>query len=92
VGAAFYYGTTYIIAESILGMLFAHVGVAFVCQEDYLHTCYMPSDKPLWFFLRCRTDRTSYVTKFANPLLKQYYIGGGIYHFDTAAILHVTCG
>jgi hypothetical protein len=52
----------------------------------------MPSDKPLWFFLRCRTDRTSYVTKFANPLLKQYYIGGGIYHFDTAAILHVTCG
>jgi len=46
----------------------------------------MPSDKPLWFFLRCRTDRTIYVTKFANPILKLHYIGGGICHFDTAAI------
>jgi hypothetical protein len=46
----------------------------------------MPSDKPLWIFLRFKTDRTSYVTKFANPFLKQQYICGGIYHFDTAAI------
>lgn len=34
---AFYYGTTLLVAESILGMIFAHVGVAFVCQEDNLH-------------------------------------------------------